>query len=198
MAGNPSSDETPEAKASANTTEEAEVVSAEAPAEAEQDGEVARLQQELEAARRRVNELARGLQDLTKDREEFKQRLTRERERMLDVERGNVARTLLEAIDELDLAMAASHQDASPLAQGVRMIRDSLLSKAQATGIERIQVVGRPYDPNVAEAADMEVTPVQDDDQKVVAEFRAGYRLKDRVIRPARVKVARYVAPAQA
>ncbi|NBD13344.1 nucleotide exchange factor GrpE [Corallococcus silvisoli] len=198
MAGNPSSDETPEAKASANTTEEAEVVSAEAPAEAEQDGEVARLQQELEAARRRVNELARGLQDLTKDREEFKQRLTRERERMLDVERGNVARTLLEAIDELDLAMAASHQDASPLAQGVRMIRDSLLSKAQATGIERIQVMGRPYDPNVAEAADMEVTPVQDDDQKVVAEFRAGYRLKDRVIRPARVKVARYVAPAQA
>lgn len=198
MAGNPSSDETPEAKASANTTEEAEGVSAEAPAEAEQDGEVARLQQELEAAHRRVNELARGLQDLTKDREEFKQRLTRERERMLDVERGNVARTLLEAIDELDLAMAASHQDASPLAQGVRMIRDSLLSKAQATGIERIQVVGRPYDPNVAEAADMEVTPVQDDDQKVVAEFRAGYRLKDRVIRPARVKVARYVAPAQA
>lgn len=198
MAGNPSSDETPEAKASANTTEEAEGVSAEAPAEAEQDGEVARLQQELEAAHRRVNQLARGLQDLTKDREEFKQRLTRERERMLDVERGNVARTLLEAIDELDLAMAASHQDASPLAQGVRMIRDSLLSKAQATGIERIQVVGRPYDPNVAEAADMEVTPVQDDDQKVVAEFRAGYRLKDRVIRPARVKVARYVAPAQA
>lgn len=117
---------------------------------------------------------------------------------MIDVERGNVAGTLLEAIDELDLALAASHQDASPLAQGVRMIRDSLLAKAQATGIERIQVVGRPYDPNLAEATDMEITPVEDDDQKVVSEFRAGYRLKDRVIRPARVKVARYVAPAQA
>jgi molecular chaperone GrpE len=192
MDGNPRSDETPETQA------DTEAAPNEPSVRSAQDAEVERLQAELEAARRRVNELARGLQDLTKDREEFKQRITRERERMIDVERGNVARTLLEAIDELDLALAASQQDTSPLAQGVRMIRDSLLSKAQATGIERIQVVGRPYDPNVAEAADMEVTPVQDDDQKVVAEFRAGYRLKDRIIRPARVKVARYVAPAQA
>ncbi|RKH02861.1 nucleotide exchange factor GrpE [Corallococcus carmarthensis] len=196
MDGNPRSDETPETQAPADT--QAEGADSDTQAEAAQDGEVARLRAELEAARNRVNELARGLQDLTKDREEFKQRLTRERERMLDVERGNVARTLLEAIDELDLVLANSQQDTSPLVQGVRMIRDSLLSKAQATGIERLQVVGRPYDPNIAEAADMEVTPVPADDQKVVAEFRAGYRLKDRIIRPARVKVARYVAPAQA
>ncbi|MBN8467565.1 nucleotide exchange factor GrpE [Corallococcus exiguus] len=196
MDGNPRSDETPETQAPSDT--QVEAADSDMQAEAAQDGEVARLQAELEAARRRVNELARGLQDLTKDREEFKQRITRERERMLDVERGNVARTLLEAIDELDLVLNSSPQDTSPVVQGVRMIRDSLLSKAQATGIERIQVVGRPYDPNVAEAADMEVTPVPADDQKVVAEFRAGYRLKDRIIRPARVKVARYVAPAQA
>ncbi|AFE08975.1 putative co-chaperone GrpE [Corallococcus coralloides DSM 2259] len=196
MDGNPRSDETPETQAPSDT--EVEAADSDTQAEAAQDGEVARLQAELEAARRRVNELARGLQDLTKDREEFKQRITRERERMLDVERGNVARTLLEAIDELDLVLNASQQDTSPVVQGVRMIRDSLLSKAQATGIERLQVVGRPYDPNLAEAADMEVTPVPADDQKVVAEFRAGYRLKDRIIRPARVKVARYVAPAEA
>ncbi|RKG68814.1 nucleotide exchange factor GrpE [Corallococcus sp. CA054B] len=196
MDGNPRSDETPETQAPSDT--QVEAADSDTQAEAAQDGEVARLQAELEAARRRVNELARGLQDLTKDREEFKQRITRERERMLDVERGNVAHTLLEAIDELDLVLNASQQDTSPVVQGVRMIRDSLLSKAQATGIERIQVMGRPYDPNVAEAMDMEVTPVPADDQKVVAEFRAGYRLKDRVIRPARVKVARYVAPAEA
>ena len=63
-----------------------------------------RLEAELEASRRRVDQLARAYQELNKDREEFKQRLTRERERMLDVERGNVATTLLEAIDELDRA----------------------------------------------------------------------------------------------
>lgn len=158
-----------------------------------------RLEAELEATRRRVDQLARAYQELQKDREEFKQRLTRERERMMDVERGNVATTLLEAVDELDRCLAMSGGDtASPLAQGVKMIRDGLLSKLQQTGIERLQVVGRAYDPNTAEATDMEITTNPDEDQKVVAESRAGYRLKERIIRPAQVKVAKYVAPAQA
>jgi molecular chaperone GrpE len=164
-----------------------------------QEAELQRLESELEAARRRVDELARAYQAVNKDREEFKQRLTRERERMMDVERGNVAVTLLEAIDELDRCVSMSGQEAnSPLGQGVKMIRDGLLSKVQSMGIERIQVVGQPFDPNTAEAADMEITPQPDEDQRVVAEVRAGYRFKDRIIRPARVKVAKYVAPAQA
>lgn len=164
-----------------------------------QDAERQRLETELEASRRRVDELARAYQAVNKDREEFKQRLTRERERMMDVERGNVAVTLLEAIDELDRSLSMSGQEAqTPLAQGVKMIRDGLLSKVQSMGIERIQVVGLPFDPNTAEASDMEITPQPDEDQRVVAEVRAGYRFKDRIIRPARVKVAKYVAPAQA
>ncbi|HEX5750375.1 MAG TPA: nucleotide exchange factor GrpE [Archangium sp.] len=163
------------------------------------DAEKQRLEAELNAARRRVDQLARAYQELEKDREEFKQRLTRERERMMDVERGNVATTLLEAVDELDRSLAMSGGDvSSPLAQGVKMIRDGLLSKLQQMGIERIQVVGLPYDPNTAEATDMEITTSPDEDQKVVAEARAGYKLKERIIRPARVKVAKYIAPAQA
>jgi molecular chaperone GrpE len=163
------------------------------------DMERQRLETELEAARRRVDELARAYQAVNKDREEFKQRLSRERERMMDVERGNVAVSLLEAIDELDRCLHMSGQEAqSPLGQGVKMIRDGLLSKVQSLGIERLQLVGQPFDPNTAEASDMEITPEPDEDQRVVAEIRAGYRMKDRVIRPARVKVAKYVPPAQA
>ncbi|QSQ14971.1 nucleotide exchange factor GrpE [Myxococcus landrumensis] len=162
------------------------------------DAEKERLRAELESSRRRVDELARAYQALNRDKEEFKQRLTRERERMLDVERGNVAGVLLEAIDELDRALSMSGQDGSALSNGVRMIRDSLLAKVQGMGIERVKVVGLPYDPNVAEATDMEITTSPDDDQKVVEEFRAAYRMKDRIIRPARVKVAKYVAPASA
>jgi molecular chaperone GrpE len=159
------------------------------------EGEVLRL--ELEAARRRVDELARALQALERDKEDFKQRLARERDRMLEVERGRVAEVLLEALDDLELCLRAADQS-SPLAQGVRLIRDGLLAKVQATGVERLEVVGQPFDPNLAEAVDMEITPEADDDQRVVEELRAGYRLKDRVIRPARVKVAKYVQPARA
>jgi len=158
----------------------------------------AKLQQELDVARKRVDELARAFQALSSDREEFKQRLTRERERIIDVEKGNIAQVLLEVLDELDLSLKASGEDDSPLARGVRLIRDGLLNKIQAMGIERLDLVGQRYDPNLAEAADVQITTVPDDDQKIVSEDRAGYRWKDRVIRPARVRVARYMMPAEA
>ena len=179
---------------------EDDVVSPEAPFQGRgAAAEVERLMAELTAARRRVDQLARAYQDLEKDREEFKQRLTRERERMLDVERGKVATQLLEAVDELDLCLSMSGPDeSSGLAKGVKLIRDGLLARLQQAGVERLQLVGQPYDPNTAEATDMELTPHPEEDQRVVSEARAGYRFKDRIIRPARVKVAKYVAPAQA
>jgi molecular chaperone GrpE len=200
MNGNPHTPQDPQASQQSPSEQGAEF-EADATQEAAPgvDAERQRLEAELEASRRRVDELARAYQSVNKDREEFKQRLTRERERMMDVERGNVAVSLLEAIDELDRCLSMSGQEAgSSLAQGVKMIRDGLLAKVQALGIERIQVVGQMFDPNTAEAADMEITPQPEEDQRVVAEVRAGYRMKDRIIRPARVKVARYVPPAQA
>jgi molecular chaperone GrpE len=197
--GNPRED----ASAAPETAPEMEVQPGGEAAEAAQPlardrEEVIALRNELEVARKRVDELARAYQALTREREEFKQRLNRERDRMLEVEKGNVAQTLLEAVDELDLCLKASEQDESPLAQGVRLIRDGLISKLQATGIERLELVGQMFDPNLAEAVDMEMTTEPDEDQRILGEVRAGYRLKDRVVRPARVKVAKYVKPAQA
>jgi molecular chaperone GrpE len=158
--------------------------------------EVTQLRAELDAARRRVDELARGLQEVMRDRDDFKQRVQRERERMIDVEKGQVAQSLIEAIDELDLTL--EHDDGSPFAQGIRLIRDKLLQKLGANGIERLNLVGRPYDPNAAEAVDIELvsSPAQND--RVLAEQRPAYALKGRVIRPGRVKVGRFMEPAKA
>jgi molecular chaperone GrpE len=161
-----------------------------------QPDEVTQLRAELEAARRRVDELARGIQDVMRDREEFKQRIQRERERLIEVEKGQVAQSLIEAIDELDHSLRAD--DGSPFAQGVRLIRDKLLQKLAANGIERVELVGRPYDPNVAEAVDMELVSAPDQSDRVLAEQRPAYSLRGRVIRPGRVKVGRYVEPAKA
>ncbi|MGQ0503735.1 MAG: nucleotide exchange factor GrpE, partial [Myxococcaceae bacterium] len=116
----------------------------------------------------------------------------------IDVEKGNVAVTLLEAVDELDLSLSAASDDTSPLAKGVRLIRDNLLKKLESTGVERVTLIGTSYDPNLAEAIDMEVTAEPDDEGKVTGEIRAAYRLKGRVIRPGRVKVAKFVKPADA
>jgi len=156
------------------------------------------LRRELEAARKRVDDLARAFQALNNDREEFKQRLSREQERMLEVEKGNIAQVLLEVVDELDLSLQAAGDDNSPLKRGVQLIRDGILTKLQALGIERVDPLGQRFDPNLVEAADVEITTDPANDQKVVGVMRAGYRMKDRVIRPARARVARYVEPAHA
>lgn len=160
------------------------------------DPEIQRLSQELATAHKRVNELAYALQAGERDREEFKQRLSRERERMIDVEKGKVAGTLLEAVDQLDLCLQST--DDSPLAKGVRLIRDSVLKQAEAIGIERVELVGKRFDPNLAEATDMDITAEEDDDGKVVQVLKACYQLNGRVIRPGMVKVSKYVKAATA
>lgn len=163
------------------------------------DPEVQRLNEQLHAAHKRVNELAHALQAGERDRLEFKQRLTRERDRILDTEKGNVASILLDAVDQLDRCLqAAAAAAASPLAKGVQLIRESMLKQAESIGVERVELLGTAFDPNLAEATDMEVTPLEAEDRKVIAVLKACYQLKGRVIRPGVVKVAKYVKPAAA
>ena len=155
-----------------------------------------RLLEELAAARKRIDELARAYQAGEKDREEFKQRLTRERERMLDVEKAEVALTLIEAIDELDMCLRIP--DKSKLYEGVKLIRDKMLKKLESKGIERIELLAEHYDPQLAEAVDIEVTVNAEQDGQITEVIRPAYRLKGKVIRPGKVRVARYIEPAQA
>lgn len=158
--------------------------------------EVERLTADLDAARKRIDELARAYQAGERDREAFKQRQTRERDQMLDLERGKVSLTLLEAIDQLDLCL--QNADESPLAKGVELIRSNILKKAEASGIERVELVGQHFDPTFAEASDMEITPNEADEGRVISVSRPCYSFKGRVIRPGLVKVAKYVKPADA
>lgn len=160
------------------------------------DPEVARLSAELEAAHKRIDSLARGLQSSESDREAFKQRMTRERDQLLDLEKGKVAFVVLEAIDDLELCLSGA--DESALSKGVKLIRDGLIKKAEEFGLERVELKGTSYDPNLAEATDMELTPNEAEDGRVVLVLKAAWKLKGRVLRAGRVKVARYVQPAQA
>ncbi len=158
--------------------------------------ELEALRAELMAARARVNELARGLQDAARDKEAYKERLARENERLRDVEKADNARLVIDAIDALDRSLLAA--DRSPLAKGVKLIRDDLVTKLAGQGITRMELAGAPFDPNEAEAMDTELVTDPSADGKVVAQLRAGYALNGRVVRPAQVRVGRYVEPARA
>jgi molecular chaperone GrpE len=160
------------------------------------EARIAELERDLEATRARVNEFARAYQAAEADKEAFKQRLQREREQLLDLEKGRVALALLETVDELDLCLSAG--DASPLARGVGLIREGLLRRLDATGIERVALEGTVYDANLAEATDLVPSQVEADDGRVLEVHRACYRLKGKVLRPGRVRVARYQQAARA
>ena len=96
-------------------------------------------------------------------------------------------------MDDLDLALShvADVAEAKELARGVELVRDRFLAILQEHGVEKLDPSGNPFDPNTSEAIGVE--PVEEDsmDGLVTRTYHPGYRLGDRVIRPARVAVGK-------
>lgn len=143
-----------------------------------------------------------SLQRLKADFENFRKRTDRQQGELRDRANETLLARLLPVLDALDLALAHLGQSEAPtegaaasLAQVNALLRDTL----EREGLERIDSVGVPFDPNIHDATAIdESTQAGDDDAgepeasvgPTVAEvWRAGYRLKDRVIRPAMVRV---------
>lgn len=156
--------------------------------------ELEKTRQELARTTGRLDEISRAYSAQLNEQRDFRARIEREKERVLATERGKIAVALLEIGDELDRALSSDGAE-SPLGKGVRMIREGLLRRLQGMGIERLSLVGRPFDPNLAEAVDLVPVAEPEKSDLVVSEDVPGYKLGDKILRPARVRVARYVAP---
>lgn len=140
----------------------------------------------------RIDELMRAYASLVEEGKAARGRLEREKTRVLEAERTQLAQVLLEAVDELERALAAAGDASGPLVDGVRLTLASLAKKVGELGAVRMSLVGQRYDPHLAEAIDL--VPVGDasQDEVVVQEIRPGYRIGDRILRPARVRVGRF------
>jgi molecular chaperone GrpE len=141
----------------------------------------------------RIDELTRAYAALVEDNKAFRQRLEREKARVLEAERAALAQALLEAADDLERALAAvsGAEAASGLAEGVRLSLGTLHQRIARLGAERIPVLGRPFDPHVAEAIDTVTVGDAAQDGEVVQEIVPGWRIGERILRPARVRVGR-------
>jgi molecular chaperone GrpE len=97
---------------------------------------------------------------------------------------------LLPAIDNFEraLKMDADNDQAKSLLQGMEMVYRSLIDTLKKEGAEQIEAVGKEFDPHLHQAI-MQVEDENFGSNIVVEEFQKGYILKDRVIRPAMVKV---------
>jgi molecular chaperone GrpE len=164
----------------------------EAPGAAGPDPRDARLAEQAA----RIDELTRAYAALVDDNKAFRQRLERERTRVVEAERASVAQALLDAADDLERALAAvaNAGDGGPaasLVEGVRLSLGALHARISSLGAQRIPVQGLPFDPHVAEAIDTVAVADEAQDGVVVQEVRAGWRIGERVLRPARVRVGR-------
>jgi molecular chaperone GrpE len=144
----------------------------EAEAAVENDIDVAKI------ARERDDYLD-ALKRLQADFENYKKRILKQQTEHLERAAEGLVEKLLPVLDTFDLAIAHG-------GEGVDQVRGQLVAALEKEGLERIDPVGKPFDPNESDA----VAHEPGDGEPVVSEvMRTGYRFKGKLLRPAMVKV---------
>ncbi|HJQ98648.1 MAG TPA: nucleotide exchange factor GrpE [Candidatus Polarisedimenticolaceae bacterium] len=164
------------------------------PKEASDDvaGRVATLERDLATAREEARQNHdRWLRERA-DLENVKKRAARERTETVKFANEQVLRDLLPIVDNLERALqhARGGGDGEPLIEGVALILKSILDVLDRHGVRRIEAEGTPFDPAHHEAM-AHVESAEHEPNVVVAEHQPGYRLNDRLLRPALVSVAK-------
>ena len=158
---------------------------------------VEELKSRAEEAERRAREISAAYRRIDEERDAFRERLSRDLDRRLEIARADLLRKILDVLDDLDRAIAAARAatDPAPLLAGVTLIRDRLFQVLASEGVQAVDTAGRPFDPAVAEAIATEETDDPGRDGLVLEESSGGYTLGGTLLRPARVRVARFYPP---
>lgn len=159
-----------------------------------------RYVEELEARTRAAEQKVADVQGrfeqlraaLQRETDETRQRLNRSADERARREKADFIAALLPVGDNLQLAILAAEQGGSlqSLLDGVRGTLSSFEGALLASGVEPVESVGKPFDPEMHEAVD--TTEVEaEHDGIVTAEYSRGYKMGERLLRPARVQVGR-------
>jgi molecular chaperone GrpE len=154
--------------------------------------EIDQLKGELETARREAAENRAGWQRAAADFANYKRRSEQEREATLGLANEILLAKLLSVVDDFDRALAAMPKELEHLGwiEGLWLVERKLRALLESEGVTPIEALGKPFDPREHEAAIYEETDTAPEGQ-VTAEIQRGYRIRDRVLRPALVKVAK-------
>lgn len=130
----------------------------------------------------------------TADFDNFKKRATRERQEAVKFANESLLQKLIPILDTFDMALTAAANakegTAQSLQTGVSMILSQFRNTLTEAGLEEVDASGKPFDPNFHEAVSQQET-VEVPEGHVVQQLRKGYKLKERLLRPATVIVAR-------
>ncbi len=169
---------------------ESNLTAADNPASGSQDSEA--LQQQAAKAEENWQRLLRA----TADFDNYKKRVVREKQESIKYANEALLAKLMPVLDNFEAALAAATQANSSdaamqsMQTGVNMIFQQLKSTLAEAGLEEIDARGQPFDPNWHEAVSQQESSDVAEGQ-VLQQLRKGYRLKDRLLRPATVIVAK-------
>ena len=150
--------------------------------------ELDRMRAERDAALADRDALQARLLRLQADFENARKRDAKERSELRDYSVANAMETFLPVLDNFRLALSATGS-AEQLRTGVELIVKQMEEALRSLSIEPVPTVGVEFDPRVHEALDM-VEREDVPDHQVIEEVRRGYRIKERLLRPALVRVA--------
>jgi molecular chaperone GrpE len=127
---------------------------------------------------------------LESELQNFRKRATRDRQEVGELVLADALKSLLPIVDSLDRAVPAPVQSVEELRRGVELIRRQLKDTLGRLGVSPISATGQTFDPRVHEAVGVIETESKEDNQ-IMEELLPGYKLQDRLLRPAMVRVAR-------
>jgi molecular chaperone GrpE len=154
--------------------------------------EIQTLQSELEQMRVKAQEHLDGWLRERADFANYKKRVERDQAQASLNAAGNTIKRYLEISDDLERALKNRPQDGegAAWAGGIELIYRKLLAAFEIDGVAKMQAEGQFFDPNLHEAISQEDSPKHESGQ-IIEVLQPGYLLGERVLRPARVRVAR-------
>jgi molecular chaperone GrpE len=130
----------------------------------------------------------------TADLENYRKRAAREKQEAIRYANESLLEKLMPVLDNFDMALSAAENNqtgaAQSLQQGIQMIFQQFRTALQNAGLEEIDALGKAFDPHLHEAIAQQESADSPEGQ-VLQQVRKGYKLRDRLLRPASVVVAK-------
>jgi molecular chaperone GrpE len=161
-------------------------------------GFVQQLEAQLAEKDLEIAKFAEALRLQRDEQKKVRERLERDQQNAVLNLKIQVLEPLLELYDNLELCTKSLEQElqfknqTSSTLTGMQLIVNQFMKSFENLGVKRLKLVGESYNPEVAEAVATEKCDDAKLDNLVLEEYRSGYKIEDRLIRPARVRVAQY------
>lgn len=157
------------------------------------DSQGERIEAELQAKEREYKEMYDRYLRTVADFENYKKRAAREQVEFSRFSNEKLLKELLPVLDSLDRALghAKEARDTSTLIEGMDLIQRQFLDVLSKFGVQALESEGKPFDPHFHQAVKQEEGESEGGEHFVVAEAQKGYRLHDRLLRPAMVVVSK-------